>query len=218
MSERANGVPYIDFQVLLQAHIKALPADVREDVESTITETGQTPLAIVNELAQSLFTSLPWSSTGFIAENFPTGKANAEFLISQMMHVDAVIHLKSDQEMLGARVIRDRQLKNAKNNLVRVVPLSEDEVKAENDELSDRVVILVNQCDETASLIEAISSIPVVEINANRFIRAISSEITEKTRKFIEYVCNYSNLTTSVKVYSQVPDPSQKKQPQIFWP
>jgi adenylate kinase family enzyme len=192
MAERAN-VPRIDFQVMLAEHIQSLPTDAREEAEAAIADNGNAPLSIVNELSQSLFTSQPYALTGFIAENFPAGKANTEFLIAEKLHLDTVIHLKCDQEVLGARVIRTRQLKNAKENLK--TTLTDDEVKAESDEISDRVVKMINQADEVASLIEALSSIPVVELNANRFIRAIASDITEKTRNIIEYVSSsYVNI------------------------
>jgi adenylate kinase family enzyme len=187
MSERAN-VPHIDFQVMLRDHIKTLPDEEREEAETAMSETGQASMSIVNELSQSLFNSQPWASTGFIAENFPAGKANAEFLVTQKLHLDAVVHLKSDQDALGARVIRNRQLKTAKDNLQRSTPLTEDEIKSESDEISDRVVKQSNHSEEVASLIESISSIPMIEINANRFIRAISSDITNQTKNFIEYV------------------------------
>ncbi|KAL3901454.1 MAG: hypothetical protein SGCHY_000604 [Lobulomycetales sp.] len=174
---------------MIKNHIASLPEEDRNEAESMIAETGQAPLDVVNELAHKLFTKEPWISTGFVVENCPAGKANAEYLISQKLHFDSVIHLKTESDILSSRIIRDTLLKNARENAQKPAHKAddEDENKEWQDQVRDRVEKDVGSSGDTATFIEN-TSMPVIEVDSNRYVRAVASELLEKTKEFVENV------------------------------
>lgn len=183
-----SGALHVDFDQLLDSHIKNLPEDERQDIENSILESGVPPSYLVNELSLSLFKVEPWCRTGFIAENFPRSKANAEYLQKQGLSVDVAINLKIESDVLCNRIIRERRVKNAVELAQNSQQISDEEIKAEIDEIYERIDKQMIKVNEVITVLESNGTIPVIEVDASRFLRPISAELNEKLKNFIDYV------------------------------
>ncbi|KAJ3221922.1 adenylate kinase, partial [Clydaea vesicula] len=168
---RHSGVPHVDFEILLKEHILNLSDAEKEEVEVSIRDTAAPP-------------AHPFDTSGFILEHFPRNKSEAELLLKQGFHVDAVVNLKVDAELLGNRI----HLKTLKENAAKHLYLQDPSYDPEGElsALIDGIEKEENRVSETISAIESYSSIPVQEIDANRFLRPIISEIKHNLRIFIE--------------------------------
>ena len=102
-----SGVPHIDFDDYLAAHLAKLDAEELADVQKVIDETGIPSSDVLNDIAKNIFTMEPLSTSGFIIENFPKSKAGVDFMNKQLYHVDAVVHLKVDSDVLVSRKTKE---------------------------------------------------------------------------------------------------------------
>lgn len=125
----------------------------------------------------------PFASQGFILEGFPRTRADAEILVSNGFYFDAAVNLKVLPEVACQRLLpkfrQEQQERLAKSeNPAERGGMNEESLRLS---LIDAIEKDINQLADVISLFQSLSvAIPVIEIDANKYIRPVTATLRAK--------------------------------------
>ncbi|KAI8807242.1 hypothetical protein BJ742DRAFT_317871 [Cladochytrium replicatum] len=202
----ASGPVHLSFWEFLAEVAKSLDTGLKEDVEDIARErAGMLTPSMVIEMMKYLYYQSPYNSRGFILEGFPRNKSEAEVMLKEGFHVDACVVFQVDPEVAARRqltllrqqaLLRAQALEGNMNELYtrttnKLDRMSDEDLQEMFTETSEREAVGIT---EVTGTFEAMSSIPIVDIDANKFTRPVVAQLKALLKPFVE---NRSNIFCS---------------------
>ncbi|KAJ3316654.1 adenylate kinase, partial [Blyttiomyces sp. JEL0837] len=222
-------VPILTFKELVDRFAKTAEKEVREEIEYMFRENaGLLSPVIVQDIITSLFTEEPFVSKGFILEGFPRTKVEAEVLIKHNLHVDAFVALRVDSDVAAKRIISERtkDSKKAKaealsalanagdvadeslKNQLKEAEKALDHIENQTDEVTEELIDKIEKenlrISEVIGAVDGFWTVPVIEIDCNKFARPVIGTMKKMLRPFFEN--RASIFSNAVSVTQRVAD------------
>ncbi|KAJ3024107.1 adenylate kinase [Thoreauomyces humboldtii] len=128
--------------------------------------------------------------SGFLLEGFPHTKMEIETLVGHSLQVDAVVDLSVESETAITRIARDMRKAGTLFPRMREEGDGGDDSLEEEDDLDavvENVEKTLGQVGETTGLLEAKSTIPVIEVDANATVRSVLAVLREKLKRYLDF-------------------------------
>ncbi|KAJ3092712.1 adenylate kinase [Quaeritorhiza haematococci] len=190
--EKSSGAPHVDFDQFMQEFAARQTPEYRKDIEYMIHENaGILSVQVVLDVLQTLFGQEPYKSRGFILEGFPRSKLETDLLIKHGFHVDALVVLKVDSQLLANRILKMSEKKSANRAQAVSDGKAEEEEEVDDmamlDEYTDNVDKEATRIQEVVASIEALCPVPVIELDANRCLRPIIGTLKQAMKPYIDH-------------------------------